>query len=432
MPTYRIPEENLDKFLARLDELNKKAAKLHCPAIRVEKRGEEMFRIVKHEGNSNRTAFAVPFTDLVLAPYVEVGVTTVYIYEVEGEAPRLNGWQFVAAVQWIEAESGEKVSFVFQAPNTPTPPTWANDTTPERCDHCHTKRFRKAAYIVHNDETDEWLQVGSSCLRDFTGHNHPEAIAEWAQVLAVLDDELSEYDEDSFGGVGDRTPIRWSLRRFLEVTALSIRLNGWLSRGQAHAMWIGGASTADRVLGYLNLRKDAVRQGWEKESPSPEDEALGLAAAEWMKALSDEAHGWGNGHEYLDKMAQIGSLGVVNEKLAGFAASAINAYLKDRAKELARQAEANSAYFGSIKEKVNFEAVLLNERVIDGFRGPTHLYRFQTTEGNIAVWFSSNDLKLTIGSTYAVKGTVVDHKEYDGVKQTVVNRCKLTEVEKVA
>ena len=55
--------------------------------------------------------------------------------------------------------------------------------------------------------------------------------------------------------------------------------------------------------------------------------------------------------------------------------------------------------------------------------GTTFLYRFVDDAGNVFVWKASGAYNVFDGVT--IKGTVKDHSEYQGVKQTVLTRCKI-------
>lgn len=59
--------------------------------------------------------------------------------------------------------------------------------------------------------------------------------------------------------------------------------------------------------------------------------------------------------------------------------------------------------------------------------GFTHLYKFTTTDNNVLVWYAS---KCIDENAKKISGTIKDHKEYDGEKQTVLTRCKVVEVKK--
>ena len=108
--------------------------------------------------------------------------------------------------------------------------------------------------------------------------------------------------------------------------------------------------------------------------------------------------------------------------------------LKDNAKERADAArksiapKSSSEYMGSLKERLrSIHATLINFRSIESAYGTSILYSFKVGE-NIVVWFSTGagiDSSIQIGDEVILTGTVKDHKEYNGVKQTVLNRCKV-------
>ena len=58
----------------------------------------------------------------------------------------------------------------------------------------------------------------------------------------------------------------------------------------------------------------------------------------------------------------------------------------------------------------------------EGMYGTTYLYKFTDDQGNVYIWYASRGIETHDGMT--LKGTVKDHNERDGVKQTVLTRCK--------
>lgn len=57
----------------------------------------------------------------------------------------------------------------------------------------------------------------------------------------------------------------------------------------------------------------------------------------------------------------------------------------------------------------------------------TNLHKFVDENGNILVWKTSNFIDEDYGTEMILSGTVKEHSEYKGDKQTVMTRCKLTE-----
>ena len=103
--------------------------------------------------------------------------------------------------------------------------------------------------------------------------------------------------------------------------------------------------------------------------------------------------------------------------------------LKDNAKKIADAAKAklepksNSEYIGEIKERLrDLEVTLTSTRISEGFYGTTFIYTFNHEE-NVLVWMTSSCKDIEIGDLFLLTGTVKDHKEYKGVKQTQLSRC---------
>ena len=103
--------------------------------------------------------------------------------------------------------------------------------------------------------------------------------------------------------------------------------------------------------------------------------------------------------------------------------------LNDKAKEVADAAKAslepksNSEYLGEVKERLrDLEVTLTDVRSFDGFYGTTFIYTFAYNE-NVLVWMTSSCKDIEVGEKLLLTGTVKEHSEYKGVKQTKLSRC---------
>lgn len=96
-----------------------------------------------------------------------------------------------------------------------------------------------------------------------------------------------------------------------------------------------------------------------------------------------------------------------------------------------------SEYKGEIKERLKglkltlmFETTFENQRPAK-YRGCYEdikwFYSFKDEDGNIFTWIASSPMNSDIqkGDTVILDGTVKEHKEYKGDKQTVLTRCKI-------
>lgn len=91
---------------------------------------------------------------------------------------------------------------------------------------------------------------------------------------------------------------------------------------------------------------------------------------------------------------------------------------------------AGSRHYGSIGDRLRkVPATFLNSRFISGCYGDSYLYTFQIGE-DVFTWFTQSQpkFKLEKGQQILLSGTIKQHTEYNGVQQTQLTRCILTEV----
>jgi len=84
-------------------------------------------------------------------------------------------------------------------------------------------------------------------------------------------------------------------------------------------------------------------------------------------------------------------------------------------------------FFAEVGEKVNTSVTLIKQGGFDGAYGYTHIYTFLSADKHVLVWFSTKDIDVEIGQIVNIRGTVKGHKEYNGTKQTIITRCKVSE-----
>ena len=130
-------------------------------------------------------------------------------------------------------------------------------------------------------------------------------------------------------------------------------------------------------------------------------------------------HLWNGRLDYINDYKEIN--GLVNK-------------LKDEAKQALEPRGKVSEHIGNIGDRIDFEADLVNCFTFDvpGYMSweteIMHIYKFKTAEGNIVVWKTTSYIKEYFEDDvkhFKFKGTVKEHSEYKGEKQTVLNRVKI-------
>ena len=106
-----------------------------------------------------------------------------------------------------------------------------------------------------------------------------------------------------------------------------------------------------------------------------------------------------------------------------------------------RKAEADASNWqGSIGQRITIRATLSISLVIEGgMYGDTWIHILKDANGNVYKWKTNGPIGFEIDSItwkqieehnkeeFTIKGTVKEHAEYKGVKQTVLTRCKVSQ-----
>ena len=218
METFHIPEGHLPWLAEAVAKLAKAAEKLGTPA--------PSYEVVER--------YERRWHDEIYGEQRQAMVKV----EVDHVTPVKDGYQFVATIAHHQNEDGTYTNIVRTAPSFRERLfDWniADFTTasPE-CGHCQQRRNRNTTYFFHHPDTNEKIQVGATCMKDFTGHN---------LSLAFLT-SLDEFRQNIERGQGGRVegPL---LMEVLTRTAIVISAFGYKSNKAANEY--GGLSTSQHV-----------------------------------------------------------------------------------------------------------------------------------------------------------------------------------------
>lgn len=266
------------------------------------------------------------------------------------------------------------------------------------CDHCNQSRARVNMYILRNQETGAYIQVGKTCVKDFLGHSVTDALS-GAGFWAQLRDEMDDFMRGAMADMG--IPVT----EIVTLAAAVIERDGYINRVTAEEEM--REATADTVRDLLSRNVNI--------------------AEEKHEAIAEAVIAWANdkfiGNTESSFAANVGAAleaGFVTPRMVGFLACLPALKSRDdERREIAKQG-ADSEHFGTPKQRLegNFEVVA--EHSFEGHYGVTHLYTM-IVDGNVAKWFSSTG-GMEVGDKGRAKMTIKKHDEYKGVKQTIVNR----------
>lgn len=403
--TIHILLDRLPEAKHELDKLTRKAARYGNPDVgytvgqpyqEVEKRRRFDGKVVE-----------------VLGPW-RVELTVI------GSAPQVGPYEFLAKIEHTPA--GNILDIV---PGRTVYPRFR--CTKSSCEHCRTARQRNETFVLRNTETGEEVQVGRTCLKDFLGYCDPAAIA---QRFAFFRDFAAAGEEDDswgFKGWGAIAPTN----EVLALTSACIRLRGWASKGAALVQDITPTSyhVSDVLWPPIDINKDYNRERKAlmeelKSAVTDADWALAEQAIEWA------AQGGAGNSDYGHNLQVLCSTKLTESKRVGFVASAVQAYERAMEREVerakGRERNANSTWVGQVGERL--KGLVLTQdssRTISSAYGDMVLTKFSDQDGNVLTWFTASGTGLQNGTRVKVDGTVKRHSDYQGAKETQLNRCKV-------
>lgn len=387
--TYEIPAENFAKLELKINALARRAVKLDLPEPVLEVVGERMVKTLDIAG-------------LPTGKFRKV-----FDVVVSGDNPQLEGWTLVAIIEHLP--DGNLIKNIPPTGLIPGPILERYRTIEPICEHCKLERSRKLTFLILKD-SGENIIVGSDCLKDFTGHKNPEALAKW---YSVLEDTLEEAEHEDFGGGGPSNYL--SLAGYLDVVSAIIEKYGWVSRGEADIR--NQRSSADLALDpYVeisvdedNIAEAGLVASWVRNQLSVQEDLSDYEHSLVVIFGTEESTG---SHFHI--------------KHAGYVASAINAYQRHLLdKSLADNA--TSEYQGEIGERLDLVLTVKKRLEYEGFNylDTLHITIMEDEDGNVYVWKTSAK-KLGEGETYKVRGTVKAHNDYKGINQTILTRCAIS------
>lgn len=379
MKTYTVPVSLKDEIKKRLEKLSKKAAAY----------GSRLDWSFGAEKIVSRDVFTVSGNHCE-----KTGSENIFGIEVNIDADmiRKDGYTVIAGIDHDPA--GNIVTMFDDSAGSDA--AWY--TMPAYCEHCGTRHAKRYTFIV-KDAAGNCKQVGKTCLKDYCGID-PAAVAMSANI-ADLFLQVNDFDDPDFSGSGD---YAYDVITVIAAAADLIDQYGYVKSSERN-------STKDRLLSDLG-----------RYDPTQKSIALAEKIREFFSGLD-----YADLTDYQRNLKSILNAGYARANSFGYLAYAPIAYrqmIEKMDRDQARKdAAADSVFIGSVGNRIT--CAVKESKLMTSWQtayGMTYLYRFVTPDGNIVIWFASKPIS---GSPVTVTGTVKEHKEYNGEKQTIVTRCKV-------
>ena len=359
--TITVGSFHVDGFENLIEKFNKKAKKIGSPTVDI--LSEEDVAVKNYLGE------------------VYEGVK----YEINTPVIRLGDYEIVAM---YTIENGAELKFKFDGYESDV-----KEVDYRRCDHCNVRHERKTVLVVSDGEKE--MQVGKSCVKDFTGIS--VSTFDWLRQTVTA---IHDYDDD--GSEGSSGEILYSVENVLALAHMSCKERGYHKAGSE----MPTSSVVSMMLSD-GVSAEKVNYDWAE------------SAVEIIKGIESD-------NDYVNNVKNMVNAGYISMKRVGLIASAFTLVENEKQKKITRNTS-NSEYVGEIKERITFEGTIKFATVIEGFYGVSTLYIIEDNEGNTFKWFCTSEKHFgyEADETYTFTGTVSKHEEYKGVKQTQLKRCKV-------
>lgn len=324
---------------------------------------------------------------------VKVGESVIEVCDVEINFPEYKlGNYTVAAV----IEHGADGNLVYPYGNNIIPMTYTKGQG--ICEHCRTNHERKKTILLI-DGLGKFRQVGTNCVKEYTGVSDFDLVRAFQSVESILlDSDIDGKNIYTGTKTGNYTETGYYLAKCIHY----ILENGYTKECKYEA---------------CDLK------------PNENDNQLAEKVMEYFENLNTDDTFMNNIKLSLSRE--------YTKRVNGFIAYAYAAYRK--VQEKAQQAESKklSEHYGKVGEKIIVDVVgkcITSYPVSYSYYDSqiVSIYKFVDKDNHVFIWKTSsgfaadNQDRIDNEGNYTgkIKATIKEHNEYNGEKQTVITRVK--------
>lgn len=292
------------------------------------------------------------------------------------------------------------------------------------CEHCNTMRSRNKTVVIYNTQTKQFKQVGTTCLREYTGGIDAEAIAAFEEAIK---------SPEEFLGVSGSSKFFIETKDYLSAVVATMSLYGFMSKKKAAEIneevrynnnVKGVEATCTRAVHLMtnNEKPNEMSNKWHNIYKSKDTEAFVEDALEWIKSYNEL-------NDFMENLRVICSGSHIKVSDVGFAACLMDLYKRHLEYEKTRKQKEKDnemyRYYGEVGEKVTLNGRLACVTSYSTQFGVMYIYKMIYNSA-IFVWKTSKYLGIDdSGAEVNLVGTIKEHSEFRGVKQNMLVRCKV-------
>ena len=324
---------------------------------------------------------------------VKTGYTVIEVVDVEINFPtyKLGEYTVIAVLE----HGNDNKNLVYPCGDYEVPKHYF--TAKGICEHCNTNH-KRVKTIVLKDKNNNYKQVGKACLKEYTGVEDYNIASAYEALNCIIEDSNANY--------------------------------GWYSEAPVNTKYTETVDYLAKCIHYIK------KNGYLKDKTKYEAcefDYTDLTTADYndADAVIDFFKNYNANNDTFLNNIKVAVTNEYTRKVNGFVAYAYIAWQKEVeriAREAKKAEEAQTVeYFGEVGDKFTVE---VTGRIITGYAtmyGWTNIIEFKDNNNHVFIWRTGKDIDVDDNGiwTGTLRGTVKEHSEYGGIKQTVVTRCKV-------
>lgn len=366
---------------------------------RVEKKLQSVIRQVNKYGYSaeykvvSREVKEVPVYREEGTIRTKCGTTLVEVVNYEFTMPdfKVGNYTPVAVIEHDVVENSNVANFVHIIGNFEAPAEWW--TIKGHCDDCNDSYLRKKTVMLLNNEDGTYRQIGTSCLKKYLGITCFNVIHNYMSVEELIEEEMAVNI--------DYLPYQ---KQYVETKRLLACV---------YSMY-------DVMGGFV--RNHTIEKAWDAAINS--DTKISESCIE--RAENTIKYFDSLDVEELNSFARDVKAAVLTKYIgcSGYIAYAPELQNKLMIKAEQKTEAMKSEYVGNVKDKIVVDVTVIGCTGFESQYGYMFVNTFKTVDSdNIFVWITGTK-SYEVGTKLTIMGTIKNHQEYRGVKQTVLTRVK--------
>lgn len=394
----RISERELTRLQERVEAVNKKATKLENEPFLLKFIPSKKVRVYYTDTTTNIPAYrecTLEEVETIKKSVCYTHIESLFEVVLEGSPVKLGEYLILGRKVRHNSEY-----LMFNLGTTEVPQVFWNSNF--SCVHCDTNRLRNTVYYVQSIETGEISQVGSTCVKDFTGHS----ISSLTQYEKLINDMQEEWDENEEATFKQQLNVV----KYLACVLDSINIDGFVSKTNDPTY-----STSEVAFSMYEDKKYSI-------SETSREQAKKIV--QWTKENFEE---YSIKNDFWHNMLSLVQDSFFHLNYRGYVAYLPVAYKNETAPKPEEDNRVSHAV-GHIKEKIEIDVTVKNVVYYDTDFGRIGMVIMKDLSGNILVWKTSTRTilhEVNLDRVFRIKGTVKAHTKFNGIMQTLLLRVKV-------